>query len=196
MDRQPAPKRPSRRSDSRRAPPPLTAARLEDLALAYVARFATSAGKLSTYLARKLRERGWAEADGVVPDIDRVVARFVALGYVDDAGYAQGKARGMLRRGLGVWRIDQALGHDGIAENVRADVRGSEHERRVAALTLARRRRLGPFGVDHDGRLDPATREKQVGAFLRAGHPLAYARALVDAGSIAIAQEWADEELD
>ena len=42
-----------------RAPKPLDAPRLEELALAYVARFATSAAKLETYLRRKLRERGW-----------------------------------------------------------------------------------------------------------------------------------------
>ena len=39
---------------------PLDKARLEELALAYVARFATSAARLESYLARKLRERGWA----------------------------------------------------------------------------------------------------------------------------------------
>ena len=35
---------------------PLDKARLEELALAYVARFATSAARLESYLARKLRE--------------------------------------------------------------------------------------------------------------------------------------------
>ena len=35
------------------------------MALAYVARFATSRGKLVRYLDRKVRERGWAgTADG------------------------------------------------------------------------------------------------------------------------------------
>src|SRR5690606_22662366 len=44
---------------ARRAPKPLDAARLDELALTYVARFATSAAKLERYLKRKLRERGW-----------------------------------------------------------------------------------------------------------------------------------------
>ncbi len=46
---------PDRRT--RRPPRPLDAALLDELALGYVARFATSTGKLSAYLNRKLRER-------------------------------------------------------------------------------------------------------------------------------------------
>ena len=162
------------RKDRERSPPrPLDARRLDDMALAYVARFATSAGKLSNYLRRKLRERGW-EGEGEA-DIAGVVARFVALGYIDDSVFARGKAQGLLRRGYGARRIDQALGAAGIAENLREDVRGSEAERRRAALIMARKRRFGPFGTGE--RLDPAIREKQVAAMLRAGHPLAHARA-------------------
>ncbi|MFK4872313.1 hypothetical protein ACI3K3_09880, partial [Novosphingobium sp. ZW T3_23] len=79
-------------SVKRRNPQPLTEQRLEELALAYVARFATTQGKLRDYLQRKLRERGWVgaedgEADGRdAPDLDRLIGRYVELGYVDDAG--------------------------------------------------------------------------------------------------------------
>lgn len=48
-----------RRDRPKRIPKPLDSVRLEELALAYVARFATSAAKLEDYLRRKLRERGW-----------------------------------------------------------------------------------------------------------------------------------------
>ena len=181
------------RKDRERSPPrPLDARRLDDMALAYVARFATSAGKLSNYLRRKLRERGW-EGEGEA-DIAGVVARFVALGYIDDSVFARGKAQGLLRRGYGARRIDQALGAAGIAENLREDVRGSEAERRRAALIMARKRRFGPFGTGE--RLDPAIREKQVAAMLRAGHPLAHARAVVNALSQEALEEWTDEAGD
>ncbi|WP_292965242.1 regulatory protein RecX [Novosphingobium sp. UBA1939] len=184
--------------DRRKRPPkPLDPARMEEMALAYVARFATSAGKLAAYLARKLRERGWDGASP--PDVDGLVARFVRAGYVDDAGYARAKAQGLLRRGYGARRIDQALGHAGIAEDMRAEARGSERDRRHAALVMARKRRFGPWGEDRgtDGpKIDPARRERQVAALLRAGHPLAYARRLVDEPSIEAAEEWVDEILD
>lgn len=163
------------------------------MALAYVARFATSAGKLGDYLRRKLRERGW---EGDAPaDIPALIERFVDVGYVDDAGYARAKGQGLLRRGYGVRRIDQALTQAGIAEEHRDEARGEVAERRRAALTMARKRRFGPFGPA-GGPSDRAACEKQVAALLRAGHPLEYARRLVNAPTIAAAEEWVDEEQD
>ena len=46
----------NRRTPSDRSKKPLDASRLDELALAYVARFATSRAKLLRYLGRKLRE--------------------------------------------------------------------------------------------------------------------------------------------
>lgn len=190
MDRNsPDRRRPSR---ERKPPRPLDAARLNEMALAYVARFATSAGKLSDYLRRKLRERGW-EGEGEA-DIGAIVGRFVALGYVDDAGFARGKAQSLRRRGYGARRIDQALGAAGIDESVRDGSRGSEADARRAALVMARKRRFGPFGKGEG--LDPAVREKQVAAMLRAGHPLAHAREVVNAPSEQALEEWIDEASD
>ena len=78
------------RSRPPRKPRPLDPARLEELALAYVARFATSGGKLEQYLIRKVRERGW-EADRPA-DPRAIVERFVELGYLDDEAYARAKS--------------------------------------------------------------------------------------------------------
>lgn len=176
-------------------PKPLDSARLEELALAYVARFATSAGKLEAYLRRKLRERGWA-GEGE-PPVARLVGRFVAAGYVDDRAFALAKAGGLLRRGYGRRRIDQALGAAGIAADLREEARGDAVAQRQAALALARKRGFGPFGAgEGEGRADRAIRERQVAAMLRAGHPLDSARRIVDAESVAALEEWAgsDEE--
>ena len=183
-------------SGGRKAPRPLDKATLNELALTYVARFATSAGKLTAYLRRKLRERGWS-GEGE-PDIAALIGRFVDLGYVDDAGYARAKAGSLLRRGYGEKRVEQALTAAGIAEQNRASARGSEREKRAAALLLARKRRFGPFSrqAAGDERLDPALREKQVAAMLRAGHPLATARVLVNAPTVEAAESWADVDDD
>ena len=171
----------------KRAPRPIDAARLNELALAYVARFAASAAKLESYLKRKLRERGWEGEAG--PDVNELVQRFVALGYVDDASYARMKAGSLRRRGFGERRVGQALNAAGIAAEVREDVRGSEAEQRGAALAFAQKRRLGPFGAE----VDRAGREKQVAAMLRAGHRLDHVRALLQARDSDGAQEWAAE---
>lgn len=170
----------------RRPPRPLKPARLNELALAYVARFATSAGKLATYLNRKLRERGWEGDTG--PDVAGIIARFVEAGYIDDTAYARAKSGGLLRRGYGGRRIDQALGAAGIAAEVREEVRAPLAEQRAAALALARKRRFGPFGAPL---ADRAAREKQLAAMLRAGHPLDSARFLVNAASVEAAEDWA-----
>ena len=106
-------------------PKPLDAAQLDALALAYVARFATSGGKLAAYLARKLRERGWQE-DAPPPDLAALVERMAAQGYIDDAGFALAKGQGLLRRGYGARRIEGALMQAGIAAEIREAVRGDE----------------------------------------------------------------------
>ena len=173
-----------------RVPKPLDAPRLEELALAYVARFATSAAKLETYLRRKLRERGW-EGESPAPTADLIAAlieRLVSAGYVDDTAYARSKSGSLLRRGFGERRIGQALGAAGIAAEVREEVRSGMSAQRRAALALAAKRRFGPFG-DKAG--DRAGREKQIGAMLRAGHPLDSARELVNAISVEAAEQWA-----
>lgn len=174
-------------SRKRRPPRPLDRARLEELALAYVARFATSAARLEAYIARKLRERGW-EGDGE-PDPGALVARFVELGYVDDAAFARARAGGLLRRGYGPRRVAEALGAAGIDEDIRQAVRAGEGEERLAALALARKRGFGPFGAEPP---DRARREKQIAAMLRAGHSFATARAMIDAANAEDAEAWAE----
>jgi regulatory protein len=165
---------------------PLDSVRLEELALAYVARFATSAAKLDGYLRRKLRERGWAGEDEA--PVARLVAKFVAAGYIDDEAFARTRTSGLLRRGYGQRRIAQALGAAGIAGEVREAVRPGVSEQRRAAFAMARKRGFGPFGA---GPPDRAVREKQLAAMLRAGHRLDSARELLDAASIAAAEDWA-----
>ena len=170
---------------TRRPPRPLDSARLDELALSYVARFATSQAKLKAYLARKLRERGW-EGPGE-PRVDEVARRLVDAGYVDDVAFARAKSGSLMRRGYGQRRVSQVLGAAGIGEDVCEEVRAGEGAQRRAALALARKRRFGPFGASA---LDRPAREKQVAALLRAGHALDSARELVDAASVAAAEEW------
>jgi regulatory protein len=188
------------RQDGRRARAavtPLDAARLDELGLAYVARFATSAGKLGSYLRRKLRERGWA-GDGEPDDAAAaVVSRMLAAGYVDDAVYARARAESLVRRGLGRRRIAQDLGQSGISREDAAMALPGIAAARAAALALARKRRFGPFDPQaREGETWRARRQKQIAAMLRAGHPLDSARELVDAASIAAAEEWAEDNRD
>lgn len=179
---------------TRRKPKPLDRTRLRDLALAYVARFATSAGKLETYLKRKLRERGWEDEGD--PGIDELVADFADKGYVDDRGYGKMKAGGLLSRGYGARRVDETLRAAGLDEGLRSELAPGEREAREAALALAQRRRFGPFSTppeDETGEMRHKRNEKQLAAMVRAGHTFAHAQAILSAADEAALEEWLEE---
>uniref|UniRef100_UPI0013DC75E8 RecX family transcriptional regulator n=1 Tax=Sandarakinorhabdus rubra TaxID=2672568 RepID=UPI0013DC75E8 len=120
-------RKPARRhtpQGERRPAAPLDAASLNELALAYAARFATTRVKLRRYLARKLKERGWAGEGPADPDT--LAERLVALGYVDDAAFAAMKDRVMTARGLGRRRVTQALAAAGVAPEDRGEAPAAE----------------------------------------------------------------------
>jgi len=162
------------RRPARHAPRPLDSARLQELALRYVGKYATTRAKLRIYLARKLRERGWEGEPR--PDVEALADRFAALGYVDDATYALGQSRALSARGYGKLRLTEKLRLAGIDEadgavaNDHADGQVVE-----SALRFAERRRIGPFAA---AAADPPRREKWIAAMVRAGHPFGLARAV------------------
>lgn len=171
----------------RREPRRVTPQYLENAALHYLERFASSAANLRRMLMRKVdlsvRAHGTdrAEAAGWV---DALIERYRSSGLLDDAGYARMKAESLHRRGTssraireklaskGVTRdhVDQAL--DRVEEEVAGDVD------LAAALALARRRRLGPYRLPE---ARAAHRDKDLAALGRAGFAYAIARRVVDA---------------
>jgi len=165
------------RNSPKKPLPPLDEARLSELGLRYVGRYATTRAKLRAYLGRKLMERGWS---GERPaDVDGLVHRFAELRYVDDAAFAAMKGGSLGRRGYGVRRVSETLRAAGVEDNDRAGAEMAARDGRwEAAHAFARRKRIGPFAAEP---ADRDTREKQLAAFLRAGHDFATARAWVSA---------------
>ena len=165
-----------RRITKRKPRPPLDHAALNELALAYVGRFATTRARLRSYLERKLRERGWEGPTD--PDTAAVAERFAARGYIDDAAYALSKARSLGGRGYGPRRVEQSLRTAGVDEGDGAAARELAREDCVAAaLRFAERRRIGPFASQP---ADPKAHERALAAMIRAGHVFTLARAIVD----------------
>jgi regulatory protein len=159
---------------ARRSPPPLDQAKLQELALRYVGRYATTRAKLRAYLSRKLRERGWNGHRE--PDPGALTERFAELGYVDDAAYALGKSRALTGRGYGKRRLLEKLKVAGVDESDRkAAIEAAEAEAVTAGLRFAERRRIGPFASQP---LDRPGREKAIAAMVRAGHSFSLARAI------------------
>jgi regulatory protein len=149
---------------------------LDELALRYVGRYATSRSKLVAYLSRKLRERGWN--DDRQPDLEALAARFSELGYVDDAAYALAKSQSLSSRGYGKRRLNDKLRLAGIDEEDGASAREHADAQAVdAVLRFARRRKIGPFAAYEP---DLKQREKAIAAMLRAGHSFGLARVIAD----------------
>ncbi len=144
----------------------MTAQRLRDLAIHYTGRYATTEAKLRQYLIRKIRERGIA--DGQELDPAKVAADCAALGYVNDSLYAESKAAGLGRKGLGQSRIKMSLKAAGISEEIAAPLLDtSQEEALLRGLMFAKRKRIGPYGsAGHE----PKTVARWWGAMARGGH--------------------------
>jgi regulatory protein len=166
-------------SRARRPLNSLDEATLNELALRYVGRFATTRVKLKSYLARKVRERGWeGERE---PDFARMADRFAELGYVNDESYALSKSQSLTSRGYGKGRVMDALRIAGIdAKDGAAAHEHAESEALSAALKFARRRRIGPFAEKME--CDPKQRRKALAAMVRAGHAYTLASAILAVG--------------
>jgi regulatory protein len=177
------------RARARRPLPPLNESKLNELALRYVGKYATTRAKLRGYLSRKLRERGWS--GDREPDLDGLAARFSRAGYVDDGAYALSKSRTLSSRGYGKRRLVEKLHVAGVGEeDGRAAREHADAEALHSALRFAERKRLGPFGSSEG---DPERRQREIAAMIRAGHPFPIAKAIlscpangeVDLGEIA-----------
>ncbi|WP_337997649.1 regulatory protein RecX [Oleispirillum naphthae] len=177
----------SRRAALRR----ITAASLENAALYYLQRFDGTAAHLRRVLQNKVRRAAahpQAEVDTEAAQawIDAAVAKMLRLGYIDDARTARSKARGLYARGTPPAAIRRRLAAAGVgaedAEAALATLSEEEGENRdltlAAALTLARRRRLGPFRAAAE-RQD--RRDKDLAALGRAGFDYDTARRVIDA---------------
>jgi regulatory protein len=172
-------------SNSKKPPPPLNNERLRGLALHYVGKYATTQAKLGTYLTRKIRERGWEGERRT--DVAVLVEQFVELGYINDAQFAEARSRSFVRRGYGERRLNEDLRSCGIGES--DAVPAKEHMTEstfTAAKNFARRKRLGPFASEA---APPEKRQKQLHAFLRAGHSFDVAKRFVNAAPGEIIEE-------
>jgi len=152
----------------------LDAAALEQLALRYVTRYATTQQRLYDYLLRKCR------AKGGLPDrdvIDIIVQKMVLAGFVDDLSYAEMRTGALLRRGYGARRIGHSLRQAGIsAETTHDMIAIAPLSTREAAIRFAQRRKLGPFTQRPE---TPQSRQRDFSALLRAGHDFEDARAVM-----------------
>lgn len=172
---------------ARSAGPPPDATALREAALTYLARYAATATGLSRVLERRVER--WARlalatTDGDVvasqSDVARkavsdVVARLVAAGAVNDAAYAESRARSLVRAGRSRRAVTAQLIAKGIdPASAQSVLPYDELSELAAALVLARKRRIGPFRSGATP--DEAGRRRELGVLARAGFPQDIAR--------------------
>lgn len=168
---------------SARPPKPMSKAALEAAALAYLARFATSSANLKRILGAKVMRASRHYGDDPAPllaEIESILARYVQKGVLDDAAYAEMQIVKLRRRGGSARAIKERLAAKGVGLDMMATALGGAESvaaDRAAAITLARRRRLGPFRVANRAE----NRQRDLAALGRAGFDYQTAAAVIDA---------------
>ena len=180
-------KKPDRRAP--RAPRKVTASYLENSALYYLQRFSTSTENLRRVMMRKI-DKSCAYHDSNREDaaelLDQMIKRFLSSGLLDDQVYAKARVTSLHRHGSSQRQIRGKLLQKGLAADVidkalRSLNNEANNPELEAAVTYARRRRLGPWR-------DPATREerqeKDLAAMARSGFSYDIARRVIGAETI------------
>lgn len=146
-----------------------TTSALMDASLSYLSRFSSSRRNLATHLKKKFSAPTEAELEVMV---ERCLDRLEELGLLDDARFAEARARGLRARGKSARAIRQRLREKGVG---REDVERALHEEDadaelISAVRHAKRRRLGPFRTRET---DP---RRELGSLARAGFSFEVAR--------------------
>jgi regulatory protein len=176
------------RKARRRGPRKATPAYLERAALFYLERYAAPVEHVRRLLlvkvARSARFHG-TDAEAGAAAVESLIARLTQAGALDDAAYAAARARSLARRGASARGIRSRLLRKGVAPVLidqalagLADV--VDEPELAAALTFARRRRLGPYRTAARAE----NRERDLAALGRQGFDLALARRVIDACDI------------
>ena len=172
----------------RQARPPrrVTPEYLENSALYYLQRFATSSANLRRVLMRKVERSSAAhgtDREEGARWVDALIERYRRSGLLNDEAYAEAKAASLHRRGTSTRAIRGKLASKGVGQeqadaaiaSVDAEVEGDLDL--AAALAYARRRRIGPYR----SRERAERRDRDLAALGRAGFSYDIARRVVDA---------------
>jgi regulatory protein len=161
--------------------PKITESSLHNAALAHLGRFAATEAGLRRVLANRIRR--WAreaEAAGQDPEAvaaevaaaharaAAIAARLVQAGAVDDAGFANARARRLLGSGRSARATLAHLASKGVAGETARAALGQDDvpDELTSAVILCRKRRMGGFARVE---ADPVLQRKWLGSLARAG---------------------------
>lgn len=173
--------------DRRRPPAPITAVYLRRVTERYLERYATTTTHLRGLLRQRVRRSAAhheADPEPWLVLVDQEIARLVEAGLLNDARYAEDRARALNRRGNGARVVREKLAAKGLRGDLVDDALqglaedGADPEL-AAACAWARKRKLGPWASAR--RDDPDQRRRDLQRFGRAGFSYELARRVLDA---------------
>ncbi len=181
----------ARKPHAKQGAKPLTAASLDNAAVYYLGRFASSSGNLRRVLLRKVArstrdaEDSDAQAKAGMRMVDELIARYLKTGLLNDRAYAEQKAASLARRGTSRFSIAGKLAQKGVDRDLVPEAINALDESGASeiasACALVRRRRMGPYRTP-DKRAD--YRQKDLASLARAGFGLGLARRVLKAPDI------------
>jgi regulatory protein len=170
-----------------KVPSKITPSYLENAALHYLERFASSRANLTRVLMRKVARSvlHWGgDAQDHAAQVDATIEKLARLGYLNDAAYAEAKVRALHRQGKGSRTIRATLAAKGVGGDLAASALAQLAEDvpepdLAAAIRLAKKRRLGPFRLSDRDEM----RQKDLAALARAGFDFDTCRQVIEAES-------------
>lgn len=173
---------------SARKPRKATQKSLENAALYYLQRYASSAENLRRVLMRRVERSARAhdtDREEGATFVDNIVQRYRDAKLLDDGAYAAMRVATLRRRGASARAIRASLMSKGVSADdidqaLDADRAETPKAELHAACAYARRRRLGPWHVSER----EARRERDLAALARQGYSVDTARQVIDAPSV------------
>lgn len=180
-DRKKADKRPTR----------LAAKDLDQIALDYLARFATTKKRVKDMLVRRIRKSAHFHGDDPAPmlaAIPAVIEKLERNRFLDDQAFAGMKAASLTRRGTSRRQIGAKLAQLGVEPEARGTAMAGLTEEfgnseEAAAVAYAKRRRLGPYRARHiAGEQRQVQAKRDLSAMARAGFSFDLAKRVLGSG--------------
>ena len=171
--------------------------RLENKAVHYLGRYASTAQRLELVLSRFARRKlADEDPDRLADLISRKVEECRARGYVDDRAFAEARSTSLRRQGASINNIRRKLAERGVDRDVITDVIDaqdtSDDAELRAALIHAKRRRLGPYA--NADNLREGWQSRHLGSLARAGFSSVIARRVMAFDDIDSVEAWLAEQ--
>lgn len=172
----------------KKRPKKITETYLHNAGLYYLERYASSAANFRSVMLRKVKRSCMTHTDQDYDQcaamVDKLVEKFINVGLLDDRTYTRATVTSLRRRGKSTRTIQTTLRAKGLnpeqIETALNEIDTESHENsaeaeRHAALTFARKKRLGPWRSDKE-----ADFQKELSRMARAGFSYDTSRSVLE----------------